>query len=133
MRAIRLFGRSFKTWAGAVRATMRAKRINKTRASAYVAVVDRRQNGPNWSPQTNRQMALRRRGRGGRPVVSRMRRADGRVFRGVTIYKKRPRGYQWKVVCKGKLFSFAKRKSFALDLRKAATARHGKGCRTLKA
>lgn len=124
MPVIRLFNRSYKTFAGAVRAVMRMKRIGKKRASAYVAVVDRRQHGGFTKPG---------RGRGGRAAVSRMHRADGRVFRDVTIYKHRPRGYNWKVVCKGKLFSYAKRKSFALDLRKAATARHGKGCRTLKA
>lgn len=117
---IRLFTRSYKTFAGAVRAVMRVKRISKKRASAYVAVVDRRQNHHG-------------RGRGGRPALSRMRRADGRTFRDVTIYKRRPRGYNWKVVCGGKLVSFVKRKAFALDFRKAMSAKGRKGCRTLKA
>ncbi len=124
---VHLFRRTYKTFAGAVRAVMRRKRIGKRRASAYVAAVDRRQHGGQVTARG------RGRGRGGRPALSRMRRADGRTFRNVTIYKRRPRGYRWKVVCGGKLVSYVKRKAFALDFRKALTAKGRKGCRTLKA
>lgn len=124
---IRLYNRSYKTFAGAVRAVMRKKRLNKKRASAYVAVVDRAQHGGHITGRGRGQ------GRGGRPALSRMRRADGRVFKNVTIYKKKPRGYRWKVVCGGKLVTYVKRKPFALDFRKALTKRGRKGCRTLRA
>jgi hypothetical protein len=42
---IKVLGKSYKTFGGAVRAVMKKKRLSKSRASAYVATVDRKQHG----------------------------------------------------------------------------------------